>query len=60
MSLTGRDLWNCIEQKAREKLGKDYTWELRAVNIVDNEIAGVTLRKGNEKVRGLVVYKEAE
>lgn len=60
MTLKGHELWNHLEKEARRKFKKDDTWELRAVEIIDDEIARVTLRPlgmGAEET-GLVVYKQ--
>ncbi len=56
--MKGRVLWDYIEERARIKLGKDSSWELRAAEILDKEIARATLRQEFSKGEAtcLVVY----
>ncbi|MBO8160661.1 MAG: hypothetical protein H0Z24_03410 [Thermosipho sp. (in: Bacteria)] len=55
--LNGKELWDFIEKKAQKKYGKDESWKLVDVNLLDDEIAKVTLMNGKEKLKGMVVYQ---
>ena len=59
--MKGKVLWDYIEQEARKKFDKNEDWKLVMVDIIDDEIARVTLRfKGvvpcDKSVTGLVIY----
>lgn len=52
--------WNLIEQKAREKFGKDENWSLQEANMLDSEICEVTLVSlEGITVHGYVVHEIA-
>jgi hypothetical protein len=53
--MEGNKLFNYIEQQARIKYNKNEEWKLRKVDLVDNEIAKITLRKDKEKINGMVI-----
>lgn len=60
--MKGRVLWDYIEEQARKKLSVDSSWELRAVEIIDNEIAEARLRHdfSRRTETCLVVYTQKE
>lgn len=60
--MKGRVLWDYIEEQARRKLNKGNTWELRVVELLDNEIAKATLRNPMtlDTADCLVVYAKEE
>jgi hypothetical protein len=54
--MEGNKLFNYIEQQARIKYNKNEEWKLRKVDLIDNEIAKITLKKDKEKINGMVIY----
>lgn len=55
--MKGKDLWNYLEAEAKRKFKLNSLYKLRAVEIVDEEIAKVTLEDvSGIKKSGLVYY----
>lgn len=50
--LSGKDLWDEIERRAKKKFKLDDSFELRAVDLIDNEIAYVRLKGNKGAIKG--------